>query len=71
MIVRIRDRAPAFDPRLAPVPRLDLPLGAAPARRDGDPSGPDADGRVRPPYPAEGGNEVTVTKDLRPTETRG
>ena len=71
MIVRIRDRAPAFDPRLAPVPRLDLPLGQRPlggmgihlARTLTDA----IDHRILP----EGGNEVTVTKDLRPAETRG
>jgi len=66
--VRIRDEAPAFDPTAVPEPRLDLPIEQRPlggmgihlarALTDG------FDHRILP----GGGNEVTLTKRLRPTE---
>lgn len=70
LVVRIRDRAPAFDPRSVPEPDLDLPLSRRPlggmgvhlARALTDA----IDHRILP----GGGNEVTVTKRLRPTDTR-
>jgi serine/threonine-protein kinase RsbW len=68
IVVRIRDAAAAFDPRGVPEPRLDLPLEERPlggmgihlarALTDG------IDHRILP----NGGNEVTVTKRLRPDE---
>ena len=66
IVVRIRDAAPPFDPRSAPEPRLDLPLAHRPfggmgihlARTLTD----GMDHRILP----GGGNEVTVTKRLRP-----
>jgi serine/threonine-protein kinase RsbW len=68
LVVRIRDAAPPFDPRTVPEPRLDLPLAQRPlggmgvhlarALTDG------FDHRILP----SGGNEVTLTKRLRPTE---
>jgi serine/threonine-protein kinase RsbW len=64
---RIRDDAPAFDPRTVPEPRLDLPLterrlggmGVHLARTLTD----GFDHRILP----TGGNEVTVRKRRRPT----
>jgi serine/threonine-protein kinase RsbW len=66
--IQIRDEAPAFDPTTVPEPRLDLPLSQRPfggmgihlarALTDG------FDHRILP----SGGNEVTLTKRLRPTE---
>ena len=68
LVVRIRDAAPPFDPRTVPEPRLDLPLARRPlggmgihlarALTDG------FDHRILP----SGGNEVTLTKRLRPIE---
>ena len=68
--VRIRDAAPAFDPRTVPEPRLDLPLAERPlggmgihlarALTDG------IDHRILP----DGGNETTLTKLLRPAAAR-
>ena len=73
LVVRIRDAAPPFDPRSVPEPRLDLPLSQRPfggmgihlARTLTDA----IDHRILP----GGGNEVTVTKRLRPAadEPRG
>jgi len=68
--IRIRDAAPAFDPRTVPEPRLDLPLEQRPlggmgihlarALTDG------IDHRILP----NGGNETTLTKVLRPATAR-
>jgi serine/threonine-protein kinase RsbW len=66
IVVRLRDTAPPFDPRSVPAPRLDLPLAHRPfggmgihlARTLTDAM----DHRILP----GGGNEVTVTKRLRP-----
>jgi serine/threonine-protein kinase RsbW len=66
IVVRLRDGAPPFDPRSVPEPRLDLPLAHRPfggmgvhlARTLTDAM----DHRILP----GGGNEVTVTKRLRP-----
>jgi serine/threonine-protein kinase RsbW len=68
--VRLRDHAPAFDPRTVPEPRLDLPLERRPlggmgihlarALTDG------IDHRILP----DGGNETTLTKVLRPATAR-
>ena len=68
---RIRDAAPAFDPRSVPTPALDLPLGErrlggmgvhlARTLTDG------MDHRILP----TGGNEVTVRKRLRRTAAEG
>jgi len=66
---RLRDDAPAFDPRNVPEPRLDLPLEQRPlggmgihlARTLTD----GMDHRILP----GGGNEVVLTKRLGPTAT--
>ena len=66
VVVTILDSAPPFDPRSVPEPRLDLPLAHRPfggmgvhlARTLTDAM----DHRILP----GGGNEVTVTKRLRP-----
>jgi serine/threonine-protein kinase RsbW len=68
--VSLRDRAPAFDPRTVPEPRLDLPLEQRPlggmgihlARTLTD----GLDHRILP----DGGNETTLTKLLRPAAAR-
>src|SRR5262245_382254 len=68
--VRLRDRAPEFDPRTVPEPRLDLPLEQRPlggmgihlARTLTD----GFDHRILP----DGGNETTLTKLLRPAAAR-
>ncbi len=65
--IRLRDTAPPFDPRTVPEPRLDLPLAQRPlggmgihlARTLTD----GIDHRILP----GGGNEVTVTKRVRPS----
>src|SRR5262249_45164295 len=70
VVIRLRDRAPAFDPQTVPEPRLDLPLGQRPlggmgihlarALTDG------LDHRILP----DGGNETPLTKLLRPATAR-
>jgi serine/threonine-protein kinase RsbW len=68
IVVHIRDAARPFDPRTVPEPRLDLPLEQRPlggmgihlARALTDA----IDHRILP----NGGNEVTVTKRLRPND---
>lgn len=68
--LRLRDAAPAFDPRTVPEPRLDLPLEQRPlggmgihlARTLTD----GIDHRILP----GGGNEVVLTKRLRSSEPR-
>ena len=70
VVIRLRDRAPAFDPRTVPEPRLDLPLEQRPlggmgihlARTLTD----GFDHRILP----DGGNETTLTKLLRPAAAR-
>jgi len=69
LVARLRDTAPAFDPRAAPEPRTDLPLDQRPlggmgihlARTLTD----GFDHRILP----GGGNEVILTKRLRTTDT--
>jgi serine/threonine-protein kinase RsbW len=71
MVVRIRDRAPAFDPRLAPVPRLDLPLGQRPLGGMGIHLARTLTDRIDHRILPGGGNEVTVTKALGGTAASG
>ena len=71
LVVRIRDHAPTFDPRLAPVPRLDLPLDQRPLGGMGIHLARTLTDRIDHRILPGGGNEVTVTKALRPTEASG
>ena len=71
VVIRIRDRAPAFDPRTAPVPRLDLPLAQRPLGGMGIHLARTLTDRIDHRILPEGGNEVTLTKGLRATEAAG
>ena len=71
VVVRIRDRAPVFDPRTAPVPRLDLPLAERPLGGMGIHLARTLTDRIDHRILPEGGNEVTLTKTLRAIDTAG
>jgi serine/threonine-protein kinase RsbW len=68
IVVRIRDRAPAFDPRTVPEPRLDLPLEQRPLGGMGIHLARALTDRIDHRILPGGGNEVTVTKRLRPDD---
>jgi anti-sigma regulatory factor (Ser/Thr protein kinase) len=72
LVVRIRDGAPPFDPRAQPTPRLDLPLAHRPFGGMGVHLARTLTDRIDHRILPTGGNEVTVTKAIGPTEnTRG
>jgi serine/threonine-protein kinase RsbW len=71
VVVRIRDRAPAFDPREAPVPRLDLPLEQRPLGGMGIHLARTLTDRMDHRILPGGGNEVVLTKALRSPEAAG
>ncbi|HET9615235.1 MAG TPA: ATP-binding protein [Candidatus Limnocylindrales bacterium] len=64
--VRLRDSAPAFDPRTVPEPRLDLPLEQRPLGGMGIHLARALTDRIDHRILPEGGNEVVVTKRIRP-----
>jgi anti-sigma regulatory factor (Ser/Thr protein kinase) len=71
IVVRIRDHAPAFDPRDAPVPRLDLPLDQRPLGGMGIHLARTLTDRMDHRILPGGGNEVVVTKALRSPDAAG
>jgi anti-sigma regulatory factor (Ser/Thr protein kinase) len=70
LVVRIRDRAAPFDPRTVPVPPLDLPLERRPFGGMGVHLARTLTDRLDHRILPGGGNEVTLSKTLRPTEAR-
>ncbi|HEY7133201.1 MAG TPA: ATP-binding protein [Candidatus Limnocylindrales bacterium] len=70
LVVRIRDAAPAFDPRTVPEPRLDLPLEQRPLGGMGIHLARALTDRIDHRILPDGGNEVTVTKRLRPDDAQ-
>jgi serine/threonine-protein kinase RsbW len=66
LVVRIRDAAPPFDPRTVPEPRLDLPLAQRPLGGMGIHLARTLTDRIDHRILPGGGNEVTLTKRLRP-----
>jgi serine/threonine-protein kinase RsbW len=66
--IRIRDEAPPFDPTTVPEPRLDLPLEQRPLGGMGVHLARALTDRIDHRILPNGGNEVTVTKRLRPDE---
>ncbi|HEV7810230.1 MAG TPA: ATP-binding protein [Candidatus Limnocylindrales bacterium] len=66
--VRMRDAAPAFDPRTVPEPRLDLPLRERPLGGMGVHLARTLTDRIDHRILPEGGNEIVLTKELRPSE---
>jgi serine/threonine-protein kinase RsbW len=71
MVVRIRDAAPPFDPRTVAEPRLDLPLELRPLGGMGIHLARALTDRIDHRILPGGGNEVTLTKTLRPLEATG
>lgn len=70
IVVRIRDRAPAFDPRSVPPPDLDLPLERRPLGGMGVHLARTLTDRLDHRILPGGGNEVTLSKRLRPRTAR-
>jgi serine/threonine-protein kinase RsbW len=70
IVVRIRDRAPAFDPRSVPPPDLDLPLERRPLGGMGIHLARTLTDRLDHRILPGGGNEVTLSKRLRPRTAR-
>ena len=68
--VRLRDTAPPFDPRTVPTPRLDLPLNERPLGGMGIHLARTLTDRMDHRILPEGGNEVTVSKALRPVTSQ-
>jgi anti-sigma regulatory factor (Ser/Thr protein kinase) len=68
--VRMRDTAPAFDPRTVPEPRLDLPLRERPLGGVGVHLARTLTDRMDHRILPEGGNEIVLTKELRPSGPR-
>jgi serine/threonine-protein kinase RsbW len=64
--VRLRDSAPSFDPRSVPEPRLDLPLDQRPLGGMGVHLARALTDRIDHRILPGGGNEVVVTKRIRP-----
>jgi serine/threonine-protein kinase RsbW len=68
--VWMRDRAPGFDPRTVPEPRLDLPLRERPLGGMGVHLARTLTDRIDHRILPEGGNEIVLTKELRPNGPR-
>ena len=65
--VRMRDAAPPFDPRTVPEPRLDLPLRERPLGGMGVHLARTLTDRIDHRILPGGGNEIVLTKELRPS----
>ena len=70
LVVRLRDQAPAFDPRTVPEPPLDLPLDRRPLGGMGVHLARTLTDRFDHRILPGGGNEVTLVKALRSTDAR-
>jgi anti-sigma regulatory factor (Ser/Thr protein kinase) len=70
LVVRIRDRAAPFDPRSVPPPALDLPLERRPLGGMGVHLARTLTDRLDHRILPGGGNEVTLSKRLRPRTAR-
>ena len=70
LVVRIRDRAAAFDPRSVPPPAVDLPLVRRPLGGMGVHLARTLTDRLDHRILPGGGNEVTLSKRLRPRTAR-
>ncbi len=64
LIVLLKDQAPAFDPTLAPLPDLTLPLDERPLGKLGIFLARKLMDEIAYRAPPQGGNELTLTKKL-------